>query len=550
MATLDTPAGVTDTKAQPPLTRAEPFSPNPSTATLPTPRLDLDRLLGHAPPDQLTVFFLSYLTLPGLLFLGGWATAWAAVPAVLAGAAALAMAPGWRKPWPLTAGMTALCLALGLLWAGATGSHHLVYSTADWQIRDAVLRDLATGPWPVGYLDSDTGDHWLLRAPLGFYVPAGLVGHVAGIPAARAALWLWTGLGFGLALMAIALLARTVSPQRPGRGFAVMAGFFVLFHGLDLLPNIWLDWNFGTGPFASWGRGGEWWPRLFQYSGHVTAILWAPNHAMPAWLLALLLLRHWRSPGFARNLALPLAAGAFWSPLASAGAAALAVAMLLRQGLGVAWRALSIPNILAVVFAVPICLYLVAGTTKVPHGPLLILHPAGYALGVWALFLILEVLCWALPAAILVRGWALWAAAGLLCLLPGYVFGPGNEMTARGGMAPLAVLAVVSAAALLAPAVGRAQRTARAALITCSILAAGGAVMEASLLVTKQPWPASDRCPLLEAAHQSVFDETTDWAHYLARWPSETLTTWMKEPVLRPTEKTGQETPCWPLRGP
>ncbi|MFH5924242.1 hypothetical protein ACHEVM_03835 [Roseomonas sp. SXEYE002] len=465
------------------------------------------------------------------------------------GLTALGLAPGWRRLWPLPPGMTLLCLALGLLWAGATGSHHLVYSTADWQIRDAVLRDLALGPWPVGYLNSDTGDHWLLRAPLGFYMPAGLVGNLAGVPAARVALWLWTGLGFGLVLMLIALLAREVSPARPGFGFALMVGFFIFFHGLDLLPNIWLDWNFGTGPLASWGRGGEWWPRLFQYTGHVTAILWAPNHAIPAWLVALLLLRHWQSPDFAKHLALPLAAGAFWSPLASAGAALLAVAVLLRQGMSMVRQALSLPNLLACLYAVPICVYLVAGAEEVPHGFLTALNPLGKALWVWALFLLLEVLCWALPAAMLVRGWPFTVAVVLLCLLPGYVFGPGNEMTARGGMAPLAVLAVVSASALLAPAMGRAQRAARALLIAFSVLAFAGATMEASLL-TKKPWPASETCPLPQAAGQSVFAGSTNWSHYLVRWPEGTLLGLLREPQLRQTDRAGEETPCWPLLGP
>ncbi|HEY8611976.1 MAG TPA: hypothetical protein VIL69_11865, partial [Roseomonas sp.] len=447
------------------------------------PRLDLDRLLGDAPPDRLAALLIAYLTVPGLLFLGSWAIPWVGIPATLAGLAALALSPGWRRAWPLAPGMTVLCLALGLLWAGATGALHLVYSSADWQIRDAVLRDLGALPWPVSYLDVEKGVQWLLRAPLGFYMPPGLIGRVAGFHAAQVALWIWTGLGFGLALMILALLARALSPVRPLRGFALMAGVFILFHGLDILPNIWLDWNFGTGPFASWGRGGEWWPRFFQYPGHVTAILWAPNHAMPAWLLVLMLLRHGRSPDFARGLVLPFAAGAFWSPLASAGAALLGGAVLLRRGLGAVWGALTLANILALIFAIPICVYLVAGSAAVPHGFLLAAHPVPKALGVWALFLVLEVLCWAVPAALLVRGWVFTVAIAILCVLPAYVFGPGNEMTARGGMAPLTVLAVVAGAALLAPVAGRAQRAARVALLACSALALPGAMMEASLLV-------------------------------------------------------------------
>ena len=512
------------------------------------PRLDLDRVLGDSPPDHLSLAILAYLLLPGLLFLWGWVSPWVAVPAGLAAAGAGALAPGWRGRWPLSARLTLLCLALGLLWAAATGALHLAYSSADWQIRDAVLRDLGAGPWPVAYREA-TGAEWLLRAPLGFYLPAGLLGRMAGFPAAQAALWLWTGLGFGLVLMLLALLARSVAPGRRG-AFALVAAFFILFHGLDLLPNLWLDASFGDGALASWGRGGEWWARLFQYSGHVTAILWAPNHAMPAWLLALLLLRHGRRPEFLRHLALPLAAGAFWSPVASAGAALLAGTVLLRQH---GWRAvgmaLSPANLLAALFALPVCLYLVAGSAAVPHGPLLSVHPGWSTPLIWALFLLVEVLCWAVPAALLLHGRVFTAAVVLLCLLPAYVFGPGNEMTARGGMAPLAVLAVAAAAALLAPHAGRAQRAARWALMGIAAVAIGGAATEASLLL-KRPWPASAACPLPEAAHHSVFAPTTDWAHYLAPWPEEMLSGWLKTPTIRPAEREAGSAPCWPEGGP
>jgi hypothetical protein len=512
-------------------------------------RLELDAVLGRAMPDRLTLSVFAYLALPGLLFLAGWTAPWAGMTAGLAGGAALALAlrPAWRGSWPLPRRTTLLCLAMGMLWAGATGAHHLVYSTADWEIRDAVLRDLATGPWPVGYRQGE--EDWLLRAPLGFYLPAGLVGRLAGFHAAQAALWVWSGIGLWLALALLAILARRVAPTRPVRGFAVMAAIFVLFHGLDLLPNMWLDWSAGAGILGSWGRGGEWWARLFQYSGHVTATLWAPNHAFPAWLVALLLLRHWQSPAFARVLALPLAGCAFWSPVAAAGAAVLSAAVILRRG-HVLRAVLAPPNLLAVVFAVPLCLYLIAGSTAVRHEPLLLAYPPGGAIGTWALFLFVEVLCWAGLAALLVRGWLFGAAVVLLCLLPAYIFGPGNEMTSRGGLTPLAVLAVVSAAALLAPASGRLQHAARGGLLLCAALAAAGAGMEASLLVAKAPWPASKHCSLPEAASESVFQDSTDWSHYRVRWPDRILAGWMREPVRRPVREPGQHPPCWPGRGP
>jgi hypothetical protein len=95
-----------------------------------------------------------------------------------------------------------------------TGSHHLLYSTVDWQIRDAVLRDLASGPWPVAYLDAK-GETWLLRAPLGFYLPAGLAGRLLGLPAAQGMLWTWCGLGLALVLALLATLARKLVPTHP-----------------------------------------------------------------------------------------------------------------------------------------------------------------------------------------------------------------------------------------------------------------------------------------------------------------------------------------------
>lgn len=513
-------------------------------------RLDLDAALGNAAPDRLTIAVTAYLMLPGLLFLAGWAEAPVGLLAGAAGAAALLLAPGWRRRWPLGAGATLLCLALGMLWAAPTGTHHLVYSTADWQVRDAVLRDLSAGPWPVAYEGGSGGRHWLLRAPLGFFLPAGLVGRLAGFGAAQAALTAWAALGLALVLALLATLARALAPERPWRAFGLVAGVFAGFHGLDILPNIGLDWVWGTGPLDSWGRGGEWWARLFQYAGHVTALLWAPNHAVPAWLLSLLVLRHWRWPGFARGAALPLAAGAFWSPVGVAGAAVLAAAALLRRDAGAALRASLAPaNLLALGFALPLCLYLVAGTGAVPHGPLLSTHPPLPAVGRWAVFVVLEVLCWAGLAALLVRGWLFGASVAMLCLLPAYVFGPGNEMTSRGGLAPLAVLALTVAAALLAPAQARAQRLARAGLLACAALAAVGSATEFSLLLVKPAWPASERCSVPEAARQSVFRDTTDWSHYLAPWPDETLDDWMDEADRRPVPPANRSLPCWPGSG-
>jgi hypothetical protein len=169
------------------------------------------------------------------------------------------------------------------------------------------------------------------------------------------------------------------------------------------------------------------------------------------------------------------------------------------------------------------------------------------ALGRWVLLLAVEVLPWAAPIALLLRsGWLLRVAVALLCLLPLYVFGPGDEMTSHGGMAPLAVLAVAAGAALLVPWPQARSRAAWLALRLIASLALLAAVLEASLLVTRPAWPASRDCAVPEAAHQSVFDASTNWSHYLAPWPEPTLRPWMKAPFLRPLPPPDQAPRCWP----
>jgi len=82
------------------------------------------------------------------------------------------------------------------------GTGHWVFANADWHIRDAVLHDLVTGAWPVGYGAKD-GVPTLLRAPLGYYLPAALVGKAAGLAAAHVALTIWTAVGATIFLMQV-----------------------------------------------------------------------------------------------------------------------------------------------------------------------------------------------------------------------------------------------------------------------------------------------------------------------------------------------------------
>jgi len=495
-------------------------------------RLDLDVRLGRAAPDRLFLLALGYLLFPALIFVAGWLW-W---PWALAGSgAALAgfgLAPG-RRGWPLGRRGTLACLGGGLAWAVlCTGTHHLLYAAVDWQIRDAVLHDLADGGWPVAYAVGDLT--WLLRAPVAYYLPAALAGPHAALPL----LYLWTALGLALTLALIAALAREAGATHRDAVWVCLV--FTAFGGLDLLPNLWLDGGEGPGLAAYWGRGGEWWARFAQYSGHATLLLWAPNHALPGWLPALLLARHARHPAFQGAAGLVLVAGGAWAPVSAAGAALLLVAALLAQG-PPAWRATlcGAPNWLALLLAVPVGLFLAAGSAGIPHGWLLAADGPASPLRL-LVFLLVELGAVALLLLALLRWRPLLSAVALLCALPLYLFGPGNEMTMRGGIAAFALLALAAGLGWrLAPPGWR-----RATLALVLILGAAGQAMEASILANP-PWKASPGCSLPEAAAQSVFEESTDWSHYVLPWPDPRLA-----PLLAPVQPRlvdpANLARCWP----
>ncbi|MET0365933.1 MAG: hypothetical protein ABW169_14915, partial [Sphingobium sp.] len=67
---------------------------------------------------------------------------------------------GWRT--------LAICFAAAAVLLLLGGEGRLFYATDDWQIRDAVLADMAKHGWPFDYwLD---GQAQMLRAPVGMYL--------------------------------------------------------------------------------------------------------------------------------------------------------------------------------------------------------------------------------------------------------------------------------------------------------------------------------------------------------------------------------------------
>jgi hypothetical protein len=267
----------------------------------------------------------------------------------------------------------AFLIALALFALGGEG--RFFYANADWQIRDAVLRDLATNPWPFAY---DVGGiPYFLRAPLGMYLVPAMFG-------AHAEIALLASNALRLALLLA--LAWHLFEGKQERTIALAV--FILFSGWDLV---------GTAIYSALGVDLSWdhierWNFSYQYSSNVTQAFWVPQHAIAGWTCALAFLL-WRKGlvpvGF---LAASILLVAIWSPLAIMGAVPFA---LLAGFKTLRCHVLSLSDIaigaLALAVALPALLYLQidassVGTRFSNSHPLM-----------WLFCLLLEVLPFAWP---------------------------------------------------------------------------------------------------------------------------------------------------------
>lgn len=478
---------------------------------------------------------VAYLALPVALFLAGWlrapwgflavaALAWAAVEAVL-------RLPGGRgggagggerhrglgrlgRLGGLLAGTALLTLVVALLGAGGVGPQ-----AWDWLKHEAVLADLVAQDWPVTYrLRPPAGDLGLVYY-VAYYLPAALVGRLAGWTAAHAALFAWTVAGVVLAWRWVARLGRAPA--------AVALAVVVLASGFDVLGAAWAGARFGGEP---WWRlfDLEWWQGRFVFPNNVSLLAYAPHQALGGWLATALCLEALRRGARRFPLALPPALCLLWSPFAALGAAALVAGTAVGGGRGALrrlarrLRAQVTPATLAtLLFALPIVLFylarlpapelpadLVAPEAAGLHAALAFL-PARLGLAAflreWGLFLAVEVAplvaALALVGAVARRRCGggsgrfhprlLFAAALLLVALPAVGYGYYGDFAMRTAIPPLFALQVIAARRLADRAAPAAARAALAlVLLVAALYPLAQLRLQAERIVRRGAWVA------------------------------------------------------------
>lgn len=340
-----------------------------------------------------------------------------------------------------SAGLWAVAVPVALALCLLGGEGRLFYANLDWQVRDAVLSDLSTHPWPVRYPDT------VLRAPLGMYVLPSLLGRALGLKAANLAL-----LAQNTALLASALVIFMAKARTLAARLVVLA-MFVAFSGWDIVGTMWIGRSYvppGTSRFAPHI---EWWAYPLQYSSLITDLFWAPNHALPAWALVAGYLAWRNAAASSLHLAALLGLTLLWSPLIVMGALPFVLlaglADIGRKRMGAFAPATLVPLAASLL---PVAIYLTLDDGKVIHGANWM--SSGDFLHRYARFTLVETF----PLLLIGLTWAgaqerearidFLICAVLLVAIPFYRIGGSNDFMMRASIFPITLIFVIAAQGL------------------------------------------------------------------------------------------------------
>lgn len=301
----------------------------------------------------------------------GYSTLFMAVAGLGLGlvAHAVRQAPGWDSETRISLRLVSAAALISLAIFILGGEGRFFYANSDWTVRNAVLRDLVTYPWPFVY-EAPDGD-LMLRLPISMYLAPALFGKLFGFYAAELAMLAQNSL---LLTLIFALGAALYSSTR---NRMIALAVFIGFSGMDIIGQV-LTKRSPMLHLEQWAGP--------QYSAHLTQAFWVPQHAMAGWVFAVLYLL-WvekRAPRVAMFATAPLLA--LFSPLALIGclpfAAYAGIAGLRDRSLSK--RDILLP-LIVVLIAVPSLLYLTAAGGSVGGGA------SKLRLGAYMSFIVFEI---------------------------------------------------------------------------------------------------------------------------------------------------------------
>ena len=170
------------------------------------------------------------------------------------------------------------------VWVYFSGIGKYVFQNSDHNCRNAIFETLVSYDWPIiNYELSDSnialgGSATSLIYYIGFWLPAAVVGKIAGINAGYAFQYIWAVLGIGLLYYLFLTYKKKI--------MVWPIAIFIFFSGLDIVGTYFMG-NKLSDILPS--QHLEWWSTAYQYSSMTTQLFWVFNQALPAWLITFLL---------------------------------------------------------------------------------------------------------------------------------------------------------------------------------------------------------------------------------------------------------------------
>jgi hypothetical protein len=433
-----------------------------------------------AKPSRLCFVALLYLAFPLFLFFIGWSKWFVALPVIgfLFYLLALTRNSIWMDNSLIESNSVSAVVSgvFSFAWVATSGVWNLGFGrTQDWDVmRNDMLSTLTQHSWPITHAFADDSAIWSLRHYLAFYLPGPFAGKVVGndLSVTLFATGIWMFLGVWIALM---LLQRLFTEYGSRKYLAIP--LFVVFSGLDAIGSR-IQGTLSLRP-SNLINGGhiEWWAGKYQFSSNTTLLHWVPQHALPSWIGALLVIHIVRSRQNLFLLPIVSLSALLWSPFAAFGITLVAVLFLLstrefsRFFSDIRKQPLLIISLL--VISVPSIAFLQSGTSDIPRSLLLLSGSFTQNIKMLLEFMTLEFGIVAALSAYLVRQRLrenIFISVGLLFVLM-VVVGLYNDFAMRVSPALLVVVFANACEALFTATCRKSQRFAQIAIV--GVLALG-----------------------------------------------------------------------------
>lgn len=206
-----------------------------------------------------------YMLMPIFLFMLGWlklAIGLVAITLLTIGYISLMKKHYYdTEKFEMEIGAIFVLVAFVMVWVYTSGVGGFWAQREDWLWRNAVLRDLEEYTWPVVY--PKTGG--MLVYYFNYFLPAALIGKFFGFQAGNVALYVYTVIGIGIALLLISKIVRVISTSQ----MLFLCFLFFIWHGTNgALDGI----------------------LYYQFSSNYTLLQWVTNQTIIPWIAAALVL--------------------------------------------------------------------------------------------------------------------------------------------------------------------------------------------------------------------------------------------------------------------